>query len=299
MHDRYDFLGAGGLAVDLAITVDRLPIADEKYPARLTGRLPGGFIANATCAAARLGLRAAYIGWSGDDADGDLLAQDFRAWGVDPAGLVRVPGEPTPFTVVITDAHANRAILLPESPLYAQPLSADHLALAARARVVYTYPRDPAWVAALAGAAHAGGGLFALDVETAAPLRGPALRAAIEQADIAFLPRGMLDEIGAASPRALARPGQWIVMTGGGEGAWGLAAGMAAPVHQPARRVTAVDTTGAGDCFHAALIAARLDGADLPQALAFAGAAAALKVQHRGPRGGLPTRAEVAALLAD
>ena len=103
MSERYDFLGVGGLAVDWLMSVDRLPIADDKYPARLVGKLPGGFIANATCGAGRLGLRSAYIGWTGDDADADLLVDDFGAHGVDPAGLVRVPGELTPFTVVITD----------------------------------------------------------------------------------------------------------------------------------------------------------------------------------------------------
>jgi sugar/nucleoside kinase (ribokinase family) len=61
--------------------------------------------------------------------------------------------------------------------------------------------------------------------------------------------------------------------------------------------VPTVDTTGAGDCFHAALIAARLDGATLHEALAFATAAASIKVQHWGARGGLPTRPEVEALL--
>lgn len=298
MSDHYDFLGVGGLAVDVAIAVDRLPITDEKYPARLVGRLPGGFIANAACAAARLGLQSAYIGWTGDDADADLLIQDFRDQGVDPAGLVRVPGEPTPFTVVITDSAGQRAILLPESPLHNQPFSPAQLALAGQARVVYTYPRDPAWVETLAEAAHAGGGLFALDVETAVPLRGAALRAAVEQADIAFVQREALAELGAPDLRALVRPGQWLVMTSGSAGAWGMAHGMAEPIHQPARRVEVVDTTGAGDCFHAALIAARLNGAELAAALAFAGAAAAIKVQHRGARGGLPTRAEVEALLA-
>lgn len=299
MTERYDFLGVGGLAVDWMIALAQpLPLADEKYPAQWIGKQPGGFIANATCAAARLGLRTGYVGWTGDDADADLLADDFRAHGVDPAGLLRVPGEPTPFTVVITDSTARRAILLPDSPLYDQPLAPDHLALARRSRVVYTYPRDTAWVAALADAAHAGGGWLALDVESAVPLRGPALRAAIDRAEMVFIPRDTLAALHAGPLRESVRPGQWIVMTGGGEGAWGIAAGMAEPVHQPARRVAAADTTGAGDCFHAALIAARLDGASLAEALAFASAAAALKVQHRGARGGLPTRAEVETFLA-
>ena len=299
MSERYDFLGVGGLAVDWVIAVNQpLPLTDDKYPARLVGKLPGGFIANATCGAARLGLRSAFIGWAGDDADADLLADDFRRHEVDPAGLVRVPGEVTPFTVVITDDDARRTILLPSSPLYSQPLAPEQLALAERARVVYTYPRDEAWVTALVDAAQTGGGWVALDVESASPLQGAALRAAIDRAAIAFVARDTLESLHAGPLREIVRPDQWIIMTGGGAGAWGITAGMAKPVHQPARHVEAVDTTGAGDCFHAALIAARLSGASLPEALAFASAAAALKVQHLGARGGLPTRAEVEAFLA-
>jgi sugar/nucleoside kinase (ribokinase family) len=66
------------------------------------------------------------------------------------------------------------------------------------------------------------------------------------------------------------------------------------PIFVPAYPVPqVVDTTGAGDTFHAALIAAYLDGVALPGALAFASMAAALKVQHRGARGGLPTRESI------
>ena len=81
------------------------------------------------------------------------------------------------------------------------------------------------------------------------------------------------------------------------QGAQGITTGMRRPHKQSAHSVPAIDTTGAGDTFHAALIAARLDGAELPEALAFAAAAAAIKVQHRGARGGLPTRAEVERMM--
>ena len=207
----------------------------------------------------------------------------------------RVPGAVTPFTVVITSTDAPPRDPAAGVAALLQPLTPDHLALAERSRVVYTFPRDEQWVTTLADAAHASGGWLALDVESAVPLQGAALRAAIDRAQIVFAPRETLAALHAGPLREMVRPEQWIVMTGGGEGAWGIAAGMAEPVHQPARRVQAVDTTGAGDCFHAALIAARLGGASLPEALAFASAAAALKVQHRGARGGLPTRAEVEA----
>jgi len=297
MSADFDFVGVGGIACDLVLQVERLPLADDKYPARWIGRLPGGFIANATCAAARLGLRTAYVGWVGDDADGQLLADSFAEFGVQPLGLLRVPGEQTPFTLVITDSGGGRAILLPAFPLYEQPLTPDQLALAGRARVVYTFPRDTAWCAQLHDATRQGGGLFALDVETAVPLRGEALRAAIRLADVFFVSETGLEALGLSPLASVLRPGQWAIVTAGGRGAYGWMGGQDEPVFQPAFRVPVTDSTGAGDCFHAALLTARLDGAALPEALAFANAAAALKVQHQGARGGLPTRAQVEALL--
>ncbi len=149
----YDCIGVGGLSYDLVLSVERLPLADEKYPAELVGRLPGGFIANATCAAGQLGLRAAYAGWAGTDAEGDLLRDDFLRWNVDPVGLRRVMGEVTPFTVVITDGAGRRAILLPPFPLYNVDLDSDQIALVRQARVILSFPRDAGWCADLADAA--------------------------------------------------------------------------------------------------------------------------------------------------
>ena len=229
--------------------------ARRRWFRRLVGKLPGGFIANATCGAARLGLRSAYISWAGDDADADLLADDFRAHGVDPAGLVRVPGAVTPFTVVITGTDARRAILLPESPLYLQPLAPDHLALAERSRVVYTYPRDEQWVALLADAAHAGGGWLAL-VESAVPLREPRCRAR-STARRSCCPRR---NAGCAARGSVARNGAPRTVDrddGRRRGRVGSRREWRSRSTNQRGACRAVDTTGAGDCFHAALIAAR------------------------------------------
>jgi sugar/nucleoside kinase (ribokinase family) len=293
----YDFVGVGGLAYDLVLSVDHLPLDDDKYPAALVGRLPGGFIANATCAAARLGLRCGYAGWAGQDAEGDMLHDDFVRWGVDPAGLLHDPDEPTPFTVVVGDSSGARSILLPSFALYRQPLTGEQIALAQQARVVYTFPRDALWCRQLADAAQAGQGILALDVEGSIPLRGDALRAAVRRAGVVFVTETSLPLLGGRSISDLVEGDQWVILTAGSRGAYGIRRGMDAPVFQAALPVAVVDTTGAGDCFHAALIAARLDGATLAESLRFANAAAALAVQQRGARGGLPSRDAVEALL--
>jgi sugar/nucleoside kinase (ribokinase family) len=48
--------------------------------------------------------------------------------------------------------------------------------------------------------------------------------------------------------------------------------------------VAAVDTAGAGDVFHGALLVARAGGRDLPAALRYAVAVAGIRVTHAGPR---------------
>ena len=87
-----------------------------------------------------------------------------------------------------------------------------------------------------------------------------------------------------------------MVLTRGSEGAW-YREREGATQHQPAFRVPVVDSTGAGDTFNAALAVFLHEG--LPQAVRKACAAAALSVTRLGAQGGMPTRAELDAWLAD
>ena len=88
-----------------------------------------------------------------------------------------------------------------------------------------------------------------------------------------------------------------VVVTLGAAGA--VQAGRDGSRHaEPARRVTVVDTTAAGDTFAGYLCAALAEGAEMPAALRLATAAAALCVQRPGAVPSVPRRAEVDVLLA-
>jgi ribokinase len=84
-----------------------------------------------------------------------------------------------------------------------------------------------------------------------------------------------------------------IVLTRGAEGAWFREDGE--PQYQSGFKVEAVDSTGAGDTFNAALAVFLHEG--LLTAVRKACAAAALSVTRLGARGGMPHPAEVDALL--
>jgi sugar/nucleoside kinase (ribokinase family) len=63
----------------------------------------------------------------------------------------------------------------------------------------------------------------------------------------------------------------------------------------PPIRVEAVDTTGAGDIFHAGFLYALLGGLSFREILAFANTAAGLSCRGMGGRAAIPTIAEIRA----
>ena len=100
-------------------------------------------------------------------------------------------------------------------------------------------------------------------------------------------------DVGAAA-RALREAGaRTVIVTLGKDGAF---ADGVESAHVPAFSVQAIDTTAAGDAFNGGLAVALAEGHPLPDALAFASAAAALTCTRRGAQASLPTREEVARL---
>jgi ribokinase len=102
-----------------------------------------------------------------------------------------------------------------------------------------------------------------------------------------------------AAARSLrgSRSSQVICVTLGVRGVIALAAEHVIIV--PGRQVSAVDSTGAGDCFTGALAASLACGSDLRTALHFATDAAAISVQRHGAGPSMPSAADIAAFRAD
>lgn len=100
-----------------------------------------------------------------------------------------------------------------------------------------------------------------------------------------------------AADALLARGVRHVVVTLGSEGA--LVKGAESCERVAARRVEAVDTTGAGDTFNGALAVALSEGRPLSEAVRFATAASAIAVTRMGAQSAVPMREEVDALLAE
>jgi ribokinase len=100
------------------------------------------------------------------------------------------------------------------------------------------------------------------------------------------------DDVEAAAKALAAKTGAPVLVTLGADGALLMRDGAATRI--PVPRVQVVDTTGAGDTVNGALAAELAAGRDLPDAVRFALAAAALSTQVAGAREGMPRRDEVA-----
>lgn len=301
--------------------VDLIPGADGGYRPH-----PGGSPYNVAIALGRQGVPAAFVSPLSNDGFGALLAAGLRDAGV--AEAVARSDRPTALAVVTIDAGGQPSYAFYREGVADRDVTAQAIeaALPADLEALHTgslalVPADLPRVQAVLGAARARGALLAVDANLRvgavpdADTYTAAVDAVLPQChlikasdeDLAAL--GYLGEPIEAA-RALARraPRALIALTLGAAGAALINA--TAEVRQPARPVeTVADTVGAGDCFHAGLIArlrqrgwlapqamAHLDAKALDDLLRYASITAALNIERAGCDP--PARGEVEALVS-
>lgn len=294
-------LAYGDPNVDLMFAVDRAPERNEKVLGRRLGRFAGGTVANAACAAAALGCHTQALGRVGDDGDGGFLLEAYARHGVG-TGLVRtVPGAASSSAMVMLEPGGEKALVyapLPGSTFEPQAFSE---ALAA-STLLYAMPYDIGAFAGQHALARAAGTCVAIDIEAAMAPHPGDIECLLALADIVFMNdatyRALFGSVpeGGQMQRLLLQGPCLLVVTCGGAGA--LAARRDETAYHPAFPAALADSTGAGDCFNGAFLAALFEGADLRSCLRFACAAASFVVAQVGARSGIPSRARVEELLA-
>jgi sulfofructose kinase len=294
---RFDVVGLGLNSVDHLCVVTRHPRLDSKQPLRVYDRQPGGQVPTALVALQRWGLRTAYLGSFGDDGGGELSRSSLVREGVD-VSATRVRSQlRNPVSVILIDeATGERSVLSEHSEaMVLQPDEIDRDIIVAGRVLLMDAADVPAAVMA-ARWAKAEGVLTVLDVDTPGPGTADLLRhvdVLIVAAEFPILLTGIDDLRGAL--RATAKHGPWFVGVTLGPG--GALAWVRGEFHfVPAFHVPAVDSTGAGDIFHAGSIYGLLQGWPVPKLLRFAAAAAALKCEKLGGRPGIPTVTRALAL---
>jgi len=299
---RFDLFCVGGTSVDIMLHVPRLLTAGEKQPVTFEGRVPGGMVANAACAAGRLGLRTGWSGRVGDDDAGAEFLASFDSFNVEVETAQVLPNRITDLCIVMVEPSGERSLMIVPTIADLPQLSQELKRLLNASRFAYTIPYEVEWFREFAKVVHAGGGQVVVDVEASIPLQGADLLDALSLVDIVFCSEegayfaSERQNIDDAAQMLLDAGPSLVVVTLGARGAAAYQAGTSCKV--PGFKVPVVDTTGAGDCFHAAFMMGWVKECSLEQCLLFAGAAAAIAVGHEGPRGGLPTAHDVDGFLA-
>jgi ribokinase len=272
----------GSINLDLSAAVTRLPAPGETVTGATLERFPGGKGANQALAARRLGADVTMIGCVGDDAAAAEATSLLREGGVDLSRLVTHPSEATGIALISVAATGENCIVV--APGANAVLAADDIDLPAADALVcqLEIPTDT-----IASAVDAFDGFVCVNL---APAR---------QIDVTVLARADLVVVNETEALwygdSLSACGGLVATTYGKAGA---------ELHRGAKRVAAaespvvyaIDTTGAGDTFTAALTVALVEDMPPDKALAFACAAGAAATTKRGAQPSLPTREEVLSL---
>lgn len=272
----------GSVNLDIVATADRLPAPGETVTDAELNRYPGGKGANQALAAARLGADVRLLARVGKDSAADEALALLRAAGVDLEGCVAVDEVATGVALIsVAKSGENQIVVAPGAN---RTLLAESLQIPA-ADALICQLEVPTETIAFAAANFSG--FFCVNL---APAR---------HVDVTVLQRADLVVVNESEAawygETLAACNGMIATTFGAAGAVLSKNGEdLARVKPP--RVNAVDTTGAGDTFTAALTLALVEGQSPEDALNFACCAGAITATGMGAQPSLPTREEVMAL---
>jgi sulfofructose kinase len=296
---QFDVVGVGLNATDTLLLLPKFPAYAGKVPFDAEILSPGGQVASAMVACARLGLRVKYIGTTGDDERGRIQMDSLRDSGINLDDVEVRENCPNQTAYILIDQTTGERTVLWSRPdclrLAPESITPEKIACA---RLLHIDGHDTPAVARAAGIARQHGIPVTVDVDT------------IYHGFDSVLPN--VDYLVASSEF----PGQWTAehdpfkaletirneyrmrvaaMTLGAHGA--LALGSEGFVYSPAFVVNCVDTTGAGDVFHGAFCYAVLKGMSLRDTLEFSNAMAALNCTALGARGRVGTVEQAMALI--
>jgi len=297
---KVDLVGVGLNATDTVIPLSTYPARGSKTEYSTVTTLPGGQVATTVVACQHWGLRTRYVGKLGDDLAATLHREAFSHAGVETR-IITVPGAVSPQSLILVDAQGERTVLIrrdAEARLSLRPTDLDREWIT-NARALHVDGYDTAAATLAATWAREANVPVIADLDELYP----GVEDLLANVDYLIVSRDFPSRLMAESDleKALRQMHhryncRLAAATLGQEGV--LAFDGNHLLHTPAYRVPVVDTTGAGDIFHAGFIYALLADWPLDRQLEFACAAAALNCTAVGARGGIHSLEDIANLIA-
>ncbi len=295
----FDVVGVGLNATDTLLTLSHFPAygGKERFIEEILS--PGGQVASAMVACARLGLRVSYVGAVGDDHRGSVQRQSLDGIGINLDYLKVRSGCPNQSAYILIDRATGERTVLWKRPeclrIDPKDIPADHIA---SARLVHVDGHDTPAVARAAELARSHGVPVTVDVDTIYPGFEQVLPNVDYLISSEEFPRNWTKEPDPFRALELIQDEYGMRVAGMTLGAFGaLARSDGRYYYSPAFSVDCVDTTGAGDIFHGAFCYSVVKGMPLAEALEFSNAMAALNCRALGARGGIATVEEARDLI--
>jgi sulfofructose kinase len=286
---------------DLTFRIEELPERGFKVNATHFDEICGGNALNAAIGIARLGGRASICGPMGDarETSSRYIFDKLADEGIDTKHIVHMPGLVTPISNIMIDPSGERTIVTFRDPELWKVHLPDTDELLKDCDAILTENRCAEFCTDLCAEARKRGIPVIVDVDRTMSMREGLLTASshlVFSSEALQATAGVADDGQALKKIAKLTP-SFLAGTRGALGTlWlddqqNLRQTPAFPVHT-------VDTLGAGDVFHGAFALAITEKQDIPSALRFASAAAALKCTRFGGAFAAPQRAEVEDLLS-
>jgi sugar/nucleoside kinase (ribokinase family) len=296
-YSKVDLVGVGLNATDTLIALAEFPVRGSKLEYAMETVMPGGQVATTVVACRLWGMSSRYVGKLGTDDAATLHTEAFASAGVE-AQLIQVAGAASPRSLILVDHDGERTVLCRRNEqliLKPEELNREWIV---NARILHVDGYDTAAATRAAQWAREAGIPVIADLDELYP----GVEELIRNVDYLIVSRDFPTRLtGESDLHTALRHIQrnygcrLAAATLGPDGV--LAWDGSEFLHRAAYRVPVVDTTGAGDIFHAGFIYGLTQGWPLDRQLDFACAAAALNCTAEGARGSIQSVADIEDLI--
>lgn len=296
----------GSLNMDMSVYMAKMPVVGETVLGETVSYKTGGKGANQACAAGKLGGEVRMLGCIGRDEFGKLLVESLRDSCVETKYLKESEAQPTGLAVIyVNHEGSNSIVVIPgangECDVEYLKARDDQFQWCDYVVLQMEIPHDVVWYAVKR--AKELGKTVILNPAPAPEFIPEKIFPMIDyitpnETELFSLSRitEENDEAVRQAARSFVQKGIGsVVVTLGDKGS--MAMGINGERLYPARKVKAVDTTAAGDCFNGALAVALAEGREEDEAIRFANLASSIAVTRKGAQESLPRREELEGIL--
>jgi len=291
----------GSSNTDMVIKTEKIPMPGETILGGTFLMNPGGKGANQAVAASRLGGKVTFIAKIGDDLFGNQTTGILKKEGIDTGYIVKDSGLPSGIALITVDEEGENSIVVAPGSnhnLMVQDIDSDILT-GDKFKVMLLQLEIPLMTVEYAALTAAESGIkVILNPAPAQKLHDYLLRhiwlITPDESEVEILTGIKVHNqftAEAAATSLLKRGVKNVIITMSAKGAFLKSEDFTEMF--PGIQVKAVDTTGAGDVFNAALAVATAEGKGLRDAVIFANKAASICVTRMGAQASAPYRKEI------